>query len=81
MLGVELVADKATRTPFPRAEKRVEAVFAKAFEQGLVTYPGGGCADGVNGDSFMISPPFVITDDECAALVAILDRTLTELGL
>jgi adenosylmethionine-8-amino-7-oxononanoate aminotransferase len=81
MLGVELVADKATRTPFPRAEKRVEAVFARAFDYGLVTYPGGGCADGINGDSFMISPPFVITDAESAELVAILDRVLTELGL
>src|SRR5262249_14451923 len=72
MLGLELVADKATRAPFPRKEKRAEAVFAKAFEQGLVTYPGGGCADGVNGDSFMIAPPFVITDAESAELVAIL---------
>ncbi len=81
MLGVELVADKATRKPFPRAEKKAEAVFARAFEHGLVTYPGGGCADGVNGDSFMISPPFVITDAESAELVAILDRSLTELGL
>jgi len=81
MLGIELVADQATKQPFPRSEKRAEAVGAKAFEAGLVTYPGGGCADGVNGDSLMISPPFVITDAEIQELASILGRVLTELGL
>lgn len=81
MMGIEIVADKATRRPFPRAEKKAEAVGARAFDLGLVTYPGGGCANGTDGDSIMLAPPFVITEDQIREAVAILDRTLTELGL
>jgi adenosylmethionine-8-amino-7-oxononanoate aminotransferase len=81
MLGIEIVADKATRRPFPRAEKKAEAVGARAFESGLVTYPGGGCANGRDGDVVMIAPPFVVTEAELEELTGILDRTLTQLGL
>lgn len=81
MTAIEIVADKATKQPFPRSEKRAEAVGAKCFVNGLVTYPGGGCADGVNGDNVMIAPPFVVTDGELEEIVQILDRSLTELGL
>jgi adenosylmethionine-8-amino-7-oxononanoate aminotransferase len=81
MMGVEIVADKATRRPFPRADKKAEAVGARAFEAGLVTYPGSGCADGTEGDSIMLAPPFVITEGEIREAVAILDTTLTDLGL
>jgi hypothetical protein len=81
MMGIEIVADKATRRPFPRAEKKAEAIGARAFEAGLVTYPGSGCADGTEGDSVMLAPPFVITEDEIREAVAILDTTLTGLGL
>src|SRR5262245_10963914 len=51
MLALELVADKETRAPFPRAERRAEALAARAFAAGLVTYPGGGCANGRDGRS------------------------------
>ena len=27
---------------------------AQAFEDGLVTYPSGGCADGTNGDVILL---------------------------
>ena len=81
MLGIEIVADKATRRPFPRSEKKAEAVGARAFESGLVTYPGGGCANGRDGDVVMIAPPFVVTEAELEELTGILDRTLTQLGL
>jgi adenosylmethionine-8-amino-7-oxononanoate aminotransferase len=81
MTAIELVADKATKRPFPRSEKRAEAVGAKCFVNGLVCYPGGGCADGTNGDNVMIAPPFVVSDDELREIVDVLDRSLTELGL
>jgi adenosylmethionine-8-amino-7-oxononanoate aminotransferase len=81
MMAVELVADKASRAPFPRKERRAEAVAGRAFELGLVTYPGGGCADGVDGDSIMIAPPFVVSEDELREAVDILDRALRDLGL
>jgi adenosylmethionine-8-amino-7-oxononanoate aminotransferase len=81
MIGVELVADKAARRPFPRAEKRAEALGAEAFRRGLVTYPGGGGASGADGDMVMLAPPFVVTEAELEEMAAILDGSLTALGL
>jgi adenosylmethionine-8-amino-7-oxononanoate aminotransferase len=81
MLAVELVADKATRAPFPRVQRRAEALAARAFSSGLVTYPGGGCANGIDGDLLMLAPPFVVTESQLEEMAAVLDRTLTESGL
>jgi adenosylmethionine-8-amino-7-oxononanoate aminotransferase len=71
MVGVELVADRATTEPFPRAQRRLEAVVAGAKERGLLAYSGTGSANGVDGDTVLLGPPFVTTDEE---LVAIADR-------
>jgi adenosylmethionine-8-amino-7-oxononanoate aminotransferase len=79
--GVEIVADKTTRRPFVRAEKRAESVAERAFENGLIVYPSGGCADGENGDVILIAPPFVASDAEIGEIAGIMDRTLTELNL
>ncbi len=76
MLGVELVADARTRRPFPRAEKRAEAVAASAFAQGLIVYPSAGCATGTDGDLVMLAPPLVVTDDELDEMAAILDGAI-----
>jgi adenosylmethionine-8-amino-7-oxononanoate aminotransferase len=81
MIGVELVADVATRAPFPRARKAAETVAAAALQAGLVLYPSTGCADGTAGDLVMLAPPFVVTEDELAEMAAILDRVLTTLDL
>jgi len=64
MQGLELVADRETREPFPRATRLAESVLAAARERGLLLYSGTGNADGVNGDQILLGPPFVITDDE-----------------
>jgi adenosylmethionine-8-amino-7-oxononanoate aminotransferase len=64
MQGLELVADRETREPFPRATRLAESVLARARERGLLLYSGTGNADGVNGDQILIGPPFVITGDE-----------------
>lgn len=81
MIGVELVADKASRRPFARAERKAEAVGARAFASGLVTYPSGGGATGGEGDVVMLAPPFVVTEEQLGEMAGILERTLTELGL
>ncbi len=64
LVGVELVADRATREPFPRAARLVETVVRIAREGGLLLYSGTGNANGVDGDVVVIGPPFVVTDDE-----------------
>ena len=68
LVGLELVADRATRRPFPRAAKLIERVMAHARADGLLLYHGTGNADGTNGDTVLLGPPFVITDDELVRL-------------
>jgi adenosylmethionine-8-amino-7-oxononanoate aminotransferase len=72
MIGLELVADRAARRPFPRSERLIEAVMSHARSAGLLMYHGTGNADGTNGDTILLGPPFVITDAElarCAEIV------------
>jgi hypothetical protein len=71
LIGLELVADRETHAPFPRADRVTEAVVRAAKDAGLLLYSGTGLADGTNGDAIVLGPPFVVTDDE---LVAIADR-------
>jgi adenosylmethionine-8-amino-7-oxononanoate aminotransferase len=71
LLGVELVADRETREPFPRSEKLTERVLRAGRDAGVLLYSGTGLADGTNGDAIVLGPPFVVTDEE---LVAIADR-------
>ncbi|HEX7544200.1 MAG TPA: hypothetical protein VF361_05305, partial [Candidatus Limnocylindrales bacterium] len=49
----------------------IENVMAHARKSGLLLYHGTGNADGTNGDTVLVGPPFVITDAE---LVSIADR-------
>jgi hypothetical protein len=69
MVGVELVADRSSRTPFPRALQATERVVAAARDAGLLLYSSTGHVDGLDGDLVMLGPPFVISDDECELVV------------
>jgi len=64
LVGVELVQDRDTRQPFPRAARITEAVVRGAKERGLLVYSGTGTADGTDGDTILLGPPFIVTDDE-----------------
>ena len=68
LVGLELVADRETRAPFARTERVTERVVRAAREDGLLLYSGTGLADGTNGDSVLLGPPFVITDDELVTI-------------
>jgi adenosylmethionine-8-amino-7-oxononanoate aminotransferase len=69
MVAVELVADRAARTPFPRGRRVAERVVAAARDRGLLLYWSTGCADGGDGDLVMLGPPLVVTDAEVDELV------------
>jgi adenosylmethionine-8-amino-7-oxononanoate aminotransferase len=73
---VELVADRATRRPFPRAAHLIEAVMAHSRANGLLLYHGTGNADGTNGDTILLGPPFVITDAELDKIAEILGEAV-----
>ncbi len=70
LAGIEFVADKTTKTPFPRARRFAETFVAKAQDAGLILWPNTGHADGENGDLVMVAPPFVIAEAEIDDLVA-----------
>jgi adenosylmethionine-8-amino-7-oxononanoate aminotransferase len=68
LVGLELVADRETRAPFPRAERVTEAVLRAGRAEGVLLYPSTGLADGTNGDAIVLGPPFVTTDEELSAI-------------
>jgi adenosylmethionine-8-amino-7-oxononanoate aminotransferase len=72
LVGLELVADQATRRPFPRTARLIESVMAHSRADGLLLYHGTGNADGTNGDIVLLGPPFVISDGELARIVEVL---------
>jgi 4-aminobutyrate--pyruvate transaminase len=61
--GVELVADKATKAPFPAAAKAGALVMDKAQEQGLIVR--------AIGDRIAFTPPLIMTEAE---IVEMCDR-------
>ena len=71
MLGLELVADRESKAPFPRAARVTEAVVRAARERGVLLYSGTGLADGTNGDSILLGPPFVVTEAELATIARV----------
>jgi adenosylmethionine-8-amino-7-oxononanoate aminotransferase len=68
MVGLELVADRETHAPFPRAERVAEGVVRMARDAGLLLYSGTGLADGTDGDGILLGPPFIITAAELTQL-------------
>ncbi len=62
--GVEFVADKKTKRPFPVAANFAGKVGEAAHQRGLLVYPMQGCVDGDAGDHLLIAPPAVITAEQ-----------------
>jgi adenosylmethionine-8-amino-7-oxononanoate aminotransferase len=77
LAGVEFVADKASRIPFPRGERFTERFQAAAEEQGLMVWPNTGHADGVNGDLVLLAPPYLISESEIDEIVTRFTRAVT----
>ncbi len=77
-LGIELVADKASKEPFDPALQVNVKVRDKTFANGLICYPTGGNIDGIRGDQIILSPPYNATASELEEIVDLLDRSLTE---
>ncbi|KCB52272.1 aminotransferase, class III [Bordetella hinzii 1277] len=63
-LGVELVAERASKAVFDPQRAVHARVKREAMARGLMVYPMGGTIDGRQGDHVLIAPPFIITDDE-----------------
>ena len=78
--GIEFVKDRKTKEPFDPKLKVNSLIGNRAFQKGLITYPGGGGADGIRGDHLLLAPPFIITEKQIDQMVAILDQTFAEVA-
>ena len=62
--GIELVRDRASKTPFDPALKLHARIKKEAMARGLMVYPMGGTVDGRLGDHVLLAPPFIATEAE-----------------
>ena len=76
MVGLELVADRGTREPFPRVAHVTESVVGAARERGLLVYSGTGNANGIDGDTILLGPPFVVTEADIERIVETLGEVV-----
>jgi adenosylmethionine-8-amino-7-oxononanoate aminotransferase len=76
LVGIELVADRATREPFPRSARVTEAVVRAARDRGVLVYSGTGNANGVDGDTILLGPPFIVGDDEMQRIASVLAASI-----
>lgn len=68
-IGIEFVADRQTKEPFPADLQLFARIRQTAFDDGLICYPVGGNVDGTNGDIVILAPPYNASDDELAEIV------------
>ncbi|MDP7151672.1 MAG: aspartate aminotransferase family protein [Paracoccaceae bacterium] len=61
-MGVELVADRADKSPFDASRRVAARLKNAAFERGLICYPMPGTRDGKSGDHVLLAPPFITSD-------------------
>jgi len=80
LTGVELVEDRDTRTPIRKELGVPAAILSAAMENGLICYPGGGTADGVNGAHVLLAPPFIYQPKHVDELVSKLEKTLAQVS-
>lgn len=79
-VGVELVADRATKAPFDPSARLNQRIKAGAMEVGLLIYPMGGTLNGQRGDHVLIAPAYTANADEietiCGMTAAAIEQAL-----
>ena len=74
--GIELVADRISKTPLPAPLKTHAKIKARAMELGLLCYPMGGTVDGQQGDHVLLAPPFTCTIAQLEEMADLMSRTV-----
>lgn len=68
-VGVEFVADRASKATLDPARKTHAALKRACMEHGLLVYPMGGTVDGVHGDHVLLAPPFICGESDIDRIV------------
>ncbi|MEW9671418.1 aspartate aminotransferase family protein [Ammoniphilus sp. 3BR4] len=79
LVGLELVKNSFTKTPFLLSLGITGRIIERAFSKGLLVYPATGGIDGIAGDSIILSPPLMIKKEEIDRMVDILEETISEI--
>ncbi|MGI9436023.1 MAG: aspartate aminotransferase family protein [Geminicoccaceae bacterium] len=74
--GLELVADRSKKIPFPPEFKLHAKIKAEAMARGLICYPAGGTVDGRQGDHVLLAPPFIVSDAELEMIATRLNEAI-----
>jgi adenosylmethionine-8-amino-7-oxononanoate aminotransferase len=77
-IGLEFVADRASKTPFPAELGLHDRIRARSIENGLICYPMGGNVDGVSGDTVILAPPYNASPPELEEIADKLDRSVRQ---
>jgi adenosylmethionine-8-amino-7-oxononanoate aminotransferase len=78
LIGIEFVANKNSRDPFPPFANIAERLRQAATEAGVLTYPTQGCVDGTRGDHILLAPPFILNAEESAQIASALRAALAK---
>jgi adenosylmethionine-8-amino-7-oxononanoate aminotransferase len=80
LAGIEFVADKESRRPFPASVRFAESVATHAVELGLVIWPNAGQLEDGTGDLIMLAPPFIIEEEQISEMVMLLRQAIEQTG-
>ncbi len=68
-VGVEFVADRASKATLDPSKKTHAVLKRTCMENGLLVYPMGGTVDGIHGDHVLFAPPFICTPNDIDNIV------------
>lgn len=72
MWGIELVSDKQKKTGFPGSAEVAMRVFKRCMDKGVVVRP-------IGGNLLVLSPPLIISAEQCAEIVSALRESILEI--
>lgn len=75
-IGIELVENLETKSPFDPSRAVHLQIKAQALNAGLICRSIGGAIDGINGDHLLLAPPFVIDDEQIHEVVSTLKTVI-----
>lgn len=74
--AVEFVKDKETKEGFDPSIHFAARVQQAAFDNGVALYPCSGTVDGKKGDHVMISPPFIMAEEDLRTVCKVLREAI-----
>jgi len=78
---IEFVKDKKTKEPFPKEKNVALSVLGKCIRKGVFLYPGYYQDELGRGDHLIVSPPFIITEEQIDECLKVLKESLEELKI